>query len=92
MLSEYDECLAQLARGKTRGIHDRLERAARLRTALTHRAGEIADYLNWFEATQMGTRSGAFDNYLKTASELSEQDRKRRDPIARYLDELEREY
>ena len=92
VLSEYDECLAQLARGKTRGIHDRLERAARLRTALTHRAGEIADYLNWFEATQMGTRSGAFDNYLKTASELSEQDRKRRDPIARYLDELEREY
>ncbi len=92
VIGEYDGCFAQLARGKTRGIRDRLERAARLRTALTRRAGEIDDYLNWFEATQSGTRSGAFDNYLKTANELSEQNRKRTDPIARYLDELEREY
>lgn len=92
VLSEYGECLALLARGKTRGVADRLERAARLRTAVTRRAGEIADYLNWFEATQMGGRSNAFDNYLKTANEISEQESKRRDPIARYLDEIEREY
>lgn len=92
VLSEYDECFVSLARGKTRGIHDRLERTARLREAVTRRAGEIADYLNWFEATQMGSRSHAFDNYLKTANELSDHEAKRRDPIARYLDEIEREY
>ncbi|MGB8169348.1 MAG: hypothetical protein WCF18_17755 [Chthoniobacteraceae bacterium] len=92
VLSEYTECFALLARGKTRGIRDRLDHAARLREAVTRRAGEIADYLNWFEATQMGSRSHAFDNYLKTANELSDQETKRRDPIARYLDELEREY
>lgn len=92
VLLEYGECFALLSRGKTRGIRDRLERAARLREAVTRRAGEIADYMNWFEATQMSGRSGAFDNYLKTANELSEQENKRRDPIARYLDELEREY
>lgn len=92
VLTEYDECFALLARGKTRGIRDRLERAARLRMAVTRRAGDIADYLNWFEATQMGSRSRAFDNYLKTANEISDQNAKRRDPIARYLDEIEREY
>ena len=34
----------------------------------------------------------AFDDYLKTAREISEQERQHRDPIARYLDEMEREY
>ncbi len=92
VIGEYEECFAQLTRGKTRGLRERFEHAARLRAALTRRASEVADYLNWFEATQMKTSSGTFDNYLKTANELLEQDKKRRDPIARYLDELEREY
>lgn len=92
VLSEYSECFALLARGKARGLRERLDRTARLREAVTRRAEEIADYMNWFEATQMGGRSNAFDNYLKTANEISEQETKKRDPIARYLDELEREY
>ena len=92
VIGEYEQCLAQLTRGKTRGLRERFEHAARLRAALNRRASEVADYLNWFEATQMKTSSGIFNNYLKTANELLEQDKKRRDPIARYLDELEREY
>jgi hypothetical protein len=56
------------------------------------RCSDIADYLNWFEATQMGSRSNTFDNYLKTANEISEQDRKQKSPIARYLDEFELEF
>jgi hypothetical protein len=40
----------------------------------------------------MVARSGAFDSYLKVANEISERDRKRSDPIARYLDSLEKEY
>jgi hypothetical protein len=92
VLAEYEECLAQLSRGKTRGIRDRLEHASRMRAAVGRRAGEIADYLNWFEATQMGVRSTTFDNYLKTANEVSAQEKNRRAPIAQYLDQLEREY
>ncbi|MEA3210025.1 MAG: hypothetical protein QOE70_3082 [Chthoniobacter sp.] len=92
VVAEYQEVCALLARGKTHGVAARLEQAAQLRTAVVRRAEEIADYLNWFEATQMGSRSHAFDNYLKTANELSEQDRQHRDPVAGYLDELERQY
>jgi len=52
----------------------------------------MADYLNCFEATQMGVRSNAFDGYRTTANEISAEGKKRTDPIARYLDELEREF
>jgi hypothetical protein len=92
VISEYEQCLTLIARGKTRGLRERLDHAERLREVITRRSGEIADYMNWFEATQMGGRSSAFDNYLKTANQISEQERRRRDPIARYLDQLEKEY
>jgi hypothetical protein len=39
----------------------------------------------------MGTRSNDFDNYLKTANEVSEEAKRHDDPIARYLDQLEHE-
>ncbi|MEI9892715.1 MAG: hypothetical protein WDN28_02065 [Chthoniobacter sp.] len=48
--------------------------------------------MNWFEATQMKSKSGAFDSYLKTVDELSEQERKQKGPIGRYLDELEQQF
>ncbi|HEX8294993.1 MAG TPA: hypothetical protein VF593_01730 [Chthoniobacteraceae bacterium] len=92
ILREYEETLALLERGKTRGIGARLEKTDRLRAVILQRVSEISDYLNWFEATQMNSRSNAFDDYLKTANELSEEEKKRRDPIGRYLDQLEKEY
>jgi 5'-deoxynucleotidase YfbR-like HD superfamily hydrolase len=81
-----------LERGKSRGIKERLERAGQLRAAIVRRIDEIADYMNWFEATQLTGSSKAFEGYLKTANELSEQDKLRRDPIASYLDSIEKQY
>jgi hypothetical protein len=92
VLADYAEIFALLARGKSRGVRDRLAKAEQYRSFVLRRASEIADYLNWFEATQMGSRSETFDNYLKTANEISEQDRKQKGPIARYLDEFELEF
>ncbi len=92
VVGDYEQIFALLARGKTHGIRDRLAKAEEYRTFVLKRTSEIADYLNWFEATQMKTRSGAFDSYLKTANEISEQDRKQKGAIGRYLDELEREF
>ena len=48
--------------------------------------------LNWYEATQLGTRTNAFDSYLKAANEVSREEMRRDDPIARYLNLLEKEY
>jgi hypothetical protein len=92
VMADYEEIFSLLIRGKTRGMRERLAKAEEYRQRAIRRTTDIADYLNWFEATQMESRSGVFDNYLKTASEISEQDRKRNGPVARYLDELEQEY
>ena len=92
VLAEYEQAFALLARGKTGGVRERLDRIEQYRSSVLRRTAEIADYLNWFEGTQIGGKSNAFDSYLKTANEVSAQEQKRHDPIARYLDELEHEY
>ena len=91
-LVDAEQALALLARGKTAGVAGRLARLEEGRASALRRADKIADYLNWFEATQSTVSSHAFDEYLRTAREISEQDRLYRDPIARYLDAMEHEY
>jgi hypothetical protein len=45
--------------------------------------------MNWFEATQQQTQSGAFAEYMKAAELAMERQPRRRDPISVYLDALE---
>jgi hypothetical protein len=92
VLSEYEEIFSLLARGRTRRIAERLAAVERYRATVLHRMGEIADYLNWYEATQLGTRSNAFDGYLKAVNVLSDEENRRSDPVAQYLDRLQEEY
>jgi hypothetical protein len=89
VLTDYEQVFSLLARRKTGGVRERLARIEEYRATVLRRTGEIADYLNWFEGTQMGVRSHAFDGYLKTANEISEQERKPSDAISRYLDAFE---
>jgi hypothetical protein len=86
---EYQQIAALLARGKRRGIAKRLLRLDVTRKQLASRMGEIDDYMNWFEATQMESRSGAFNNYLEAANESEVSASRRRDPLSVYLDALE---
>ena len=86
---EYQQIAARLARGKRRGIAKRLARLNFTRRDLATRMGEIDDYMNWFEATQMGSQSGAFNGYLKAANQSQVSAPRRRDPLSVYLDALE---
>lgn len=90
VIADYERIFASLARGKTRGIKDQLAKAERYRELVLRRKQDIADYMNWFEATQMEVRSDAFEGYLKVANELAAPV-KRNDPVTEYLDEVERE-
>lgn len=92
VIADYEAAFALLGKGKTNGVAEKIASAERTRAVVIRRMSEIGDYMNWFEATQMGARSDTFNSYLKTANELSEWERKRTDPIARYLDDLEREF
>lgn len=85
---EYQQIAALLARGKRRGIAKRVSRLDVTRKQLGARMGEIDDYMNWFEATQMESRSGAFNDYLKAATQSQASAPRRRDPLSVYLDAL----
>jgi len=88
---EYEQIVGLLARGKARGMDPRFAQAEAFRQEALVRRAQIDDYLNWFEATQLGVRSHAFDSYLKTAAEIAEQEQRASDQITRYLDQLEKD-
>lgn len=77
-----------LARGQTHGIKERLARVASYRDVVEEGNAAIDDYMNWYEATQLKTMSGAFSALLQNASETDAPPR-RRDPISVYLDSIE---
>ncbi len=91
VIAEYEQLLGLLARGKTGNVKERLAKVESYRESILRRTREIADYLNWFEGTQMAVQSDKFDGYLKVANELSVPV-KRNDPITRYLDEIAQEF
>jgi hypothetical protein len=90
----YEQITFLLARGKTHGLSDRIQQVEKYRATVLHRMGDIADYLNWYEATQLGMRSDAFDSYLQAArSAQKEQTRTAASmEIAKYLDLLQEEF
>ena len=60
---------------------------------MVKRREAIADYLNWFEATQVKDQSGAFDEYFRAARQAERaQAVHRPDSISTYLDEMDLEF
>ena len=92
IISEYEKLARQLARKKTAKMTQRLAELRATREHLMRRMNAIADYLNWFEATQARTSSGAFHDYMKAAELAAERDYRRRDAISVYLDALESQF
>ena len=89
----YQDVVADLARNRTKGVAERLEELALARQAVVKRRETIADYLNWYEATQVMDQSGAFDEYFRTARQADHpQAVHRPDSISAYLDELDLEF
>jgi hypothetical protein len=86
---EYQQIAALLIRGKRRAIAKRVSHLDGIRKELAARMGDIDDYMNWFEATQMENQSGAFSDYLKSANQSQVSAPTRRDPLSVYLDALE---
>ncbi len=88
IVQECYQLSALLARGRTRKVTERLARVASYRQVVEEQGRAMDDYLNWYEATQLKTMSGAFAEVLKNASEEDKPPR-RRDPISVYLDAIE---
>lgn len=90
IVAEYHAIVTLLAQGKTSGIPGRLAAVESDRQRVIQRLGEIADYMNWFEATQMSTLSGEFHSYLQRERAATAQPRN--DAISRYLDSVAAEF
>jgi hypothetical protein len=89
---EYQQIATLLARGKKRGTAKRLSRLEGTRKNLAARMSDIDDYMNWFEATQMTSRSGNFRDYLKAVDQSQATVSRRRDPLSAYVDAVENQF
>ena len=92
VVQDYQQLAGQLALGKNRAVAARLVELKILRAKLSARMSEVDDYLNWFEATQLKTQSGLFEDYLNTANAAVPSPAHRKDAYSAYLDAMEAEF
>jgi septal ring factor EnvC (AmiA/AmiB activator) len=91
-VQEYQQIAALLVNSKRKGLTARLAQLQANRARLTTRMREIDDYMNWFEATQSKTKSGAFADYLKAVQGQNDARPRRRDALSVYLDAMEEQF
>ncbi|MEI6033804.1 MAG: hypothetical protein WCS65_05935 [Verrucomicrobiae bacterium] len=84
VIAEYRSIAAQLAQKPRKNVSRQVEENGKIFDLLLQRAGQVDDYMNWFEATQLDTLS---DNFLKISSPAAPE--KRRDALSLHLDEIE---
>lgn len=60
-----------------------------LRESYTAAALRARDYLDWYEITYLGGRSGSFNSYLDAMNMLRAEPERNASPISRYLDDIE---
>lgn len=71
VVEEYRQIASELATKPRRDAEKRLLAVGELRAALYARCEAMADYVNWFEATQLDTPSEAFPENLGKSPEKS---------------------
>lgn len=91
VIQDYQQIAEEFAVGKGRGIAKGLAELKLLRARLSARMSDIDDYLNWFEAAELKTPSGMFDDSFE-ATAVDSQKPRRRDPLSVYLDAMELEF
>ena len=89
VLVAYQEIIAEILSHHTSKTAVKIAAAKTYRDQIIHRMSDIEDYMNWYEATQMKTMSGAFDGYLRMAKSLDQRTDDRNDPITLYMDQVE---
>ncbi len=93
LLDGYQEVVAKIARGKTKGLAERLGELDASRKTLFADLSAAEEYLDWFEATQRARSTGRYEQLFRRLDEMERKSATpRTDPISRYLDEIDAEY
>ena len=87
-MADYQLAAESVARKRRGGLAKSLANSRALREKIVARMSEVDDFMNWYEATQAKTVSGAFGDYLR-ASTKNDATPRRRDALSIYLDALE---
>ncbi len=91
VMAGYEAVAVELLRHHSTHLQAHLNALADYRRQLAKRMDDIADYLNWYEATQRTEASGSFDEYVRTADDLDGSAPTRNDPITKYMDSVEQQ-
>ncbi|MEM8955828.1 MAG: hypothetical protein AAGD22_16860 [Verrucomicrobiota bacterium] len=89
IIDDYREVLERMLQYKSLGISGRLRKIGDARVALDAALENMDDYLNWYEAARISSKSGAFEEYKAVVDELRREEPMRGDRITRYLDAAE---
>lgn len=92
IVTEASQLLADLCEGRTKGADARIRELRRRIRDAEARSKAVRDLLDLHEANETLHMSGVFEDYLKLPETLQKELPERTDPIARYLDALEREF
>ena len=89
----YQNVVDTLMQERTKGVGQHLQALAEARKKVLKERENIADYINWYEATQVPEQSGDFEGYFRAMRQLEHPKPVHRpDAISAYLDGLETEY
>lgn len=88
IVNDYQLAAQSVAKKRTHGLSRRLAQTAALLDQVCLRMGEVEDFMNWFEATQVRTPSGDFREYVRTA-QGDPTTTHRHDALSVYLDSME---
>ncbi len=88
----YQQLVDRLSRGKMGETEEKLLALEAARKTVLQQREEIVDYLNWYEATQVSSESGVFEEYFRSAKQLDREHTHRPDAVSSYLDNLELEF
>lgn len=92
IVTEASQLLADLREGRTKGADSRIRTLRQHIRDAELRSKAVRDQLDLHEANETLHMSGVFEDYLKLPETLQKELPERTDPIARYLDALEREF
>lgn len=92
LIGSYLQLVNALQKDQLKEIGGQLDQLEQDRQAAQKLMRGVEDYVNWFSTTQIEGFSQEFDGYSQALRLLEKLDqRKRPDPISRYLDAIERE-
>jgi hypothetical protein len=92
VIGGYIDAVEDLRDGKTKGAANKLEELRRERQNIHDKAVAVETHLDWYEANHTGTRSHAFDDFLRVGEELEKDRLPRNDELSKYLDSVQAEF